>query len=92
MAQILVRNLPDDVKARLQRRAERNARSLEAEVRDILGSVPEPTPKPTRRGAGSKLAKKFAAQKVPQDTWDEFEKNLTDLRHSWRVRDLDLGE
>jgi plasmid stability protein len=42
MAQILVRNLPDAVKARLQRRAERNARSLEAEVREILGSVPEP--------------------------------------------------
>jgi antitoxin FitA len=92
MAQILVRNLPDDVKARLQRRAERNARSLEAEVRDILGSVPEPAPQPTRRGVGSKLAKKFAAQKVPPDTWDEFEKNLTNLRRSWRVRDVDLGE
>lgn len=44
MAQLVVRNLPDDVKERLKRRANRHGRSLEAEVRDILGQVPEPTP------------------------------------------------
>ncbi|MGC8519811.1 MAG: FitA-like ribbon-helix-helix domain-containing protein [Steroidobacteraceae bacterium] len=36
MAQIIVRQLDDDVKARLQRRADRHGRSMEAEVRDIL--------------------------------------------------------
>ena len=36
MAQLVVRNLDDDVKARLQRRARRIGRSIEAEVRDIL--------------------------------------------------------
>lgn len=36
MAQLVVRNLEDDVKARLQRRAKRNRRSMEEEVRDIL--------------------------------------------------------
>ena len=36
MAQILVRNLDDRLKARLQRRAKRNGRSMEAEARDIL--------------------------------------------------------
>jgi plasmid stability protein len=36
MAQIVVRNLEDGVKVRLQRRARRNGRSMEAEVRDIL--------------------------------------------------------
>jgi len=36
MAQFVVRDLEDDVKARLQRRATRHGRSLEAEVRDIL--------------------------------------------------------
>ena len=35
MAQLLVRNLEDDVKAKLQR-ARRHGRSTEAEVRDIL--------------------------------------------------------
>ena len=36
MAQILVRNLETPLKGRLQRRAKRNGRSMEAEVRDIL--------------------------------------------------------
>jgi plasmid stability protein len=36
MAQFLVRNIEDAVKARLQRRARRNGRSVEEEIRDIL--------------------------------------------------------
>jgi antitoxin FitA len=36
MAQLVVRNIENGVKARLQRRAKRNGRSMEEEVRDIL--------------------------------------------------------
>lgn len=36
MGQLVVRNLEDDVKARLRRRAARRNRSMEEEVRDIL--------------------------------------------------------
>ena len=36
MAQFVVRNIEDEVKARLQRRAARRGRSMEEEVRDIL--------------------------------------------------------
>jgi plasmid stability protein len=36
MAQILIRNLEDKLKGRLQRRAKRNGHSMEAEARDIL--------------------------------------------------------
>jgi plasmid stability protein len=36
MAQVIVRNLEDDVKARLKRRAAQHGRSMEEEVRDIL--------------------------------------------------------
>ena len=36
VAQILVRDVEDEVKARLRRRAARHGRSMEAEVRDIL--------------------------------------------------------
>lgn len=36
VAQILVRNLEDRLKARLQRRAKRHGRSMEAEAREIL--------------------------------------------------------
>jgi antitoxin FitA len=36
VAQFVVRNIENAVKARLQRRARRNGRSMEEEVRDIL--------------------------------------------------------
>ncbi len=36
VAQILIRNLDERVKVRLQRRAKRNGRSMEAEVREII--------------------------------------------------------
>lgn len=36
MAQLVVRNLEQSVKARLQRRAKRHGRSMEEEVREIL--------------------------------------------------------
>lgn len=36
MAQLVVRDLEDDVKERLQRRAGAHGQSMEAEVRDIL--------------------------------------------------------
>ncbi|GAA4485804.1 FitA-like ribbon-helix-helix domain-containing protein [Microbacterium panaciterrae] len=36
MAQLLIRNLPDEVKAALRRRAHDNGRSMEAEARAIL--------------------------------------------------------
>ena len=36
MAQLLVRNLEDELKTRLQRRAKRHGHSMEAEARDIL--------------------------------------------------------
>ena len=45
MAQLVVRNLEDDVKRGLQRRAMMHGRSMEAEVRDILcAAVAEPMP------------------------------------------------
>ncbi len=39
MGQILVRNVGDRLKARLQKRAKLNGHSMEAEVRAILGDV-----------------------------------------------------
>jgi plasmid stability protein len=39
MSQILVRNLAPEVVERLKQRAERNRRSLEAEVRSILEEI-----------------------------------------------------
>jgi plasmid stability protein len=58
MAQILVRNLDDSLKTRLQRRAKRHGRSMEAEVRDILCNVLREREKP-RGGLGTEIANMF---------------------------------
>lgn len=42
MATIVVRNVPDDVKARLVERAHSHKRSMEAEVRAIIADAVEP--------------------------------------------------
>ncbi|HEY3973622.1 MAG TPA: hypothetical protein VGM18_11495 [Candidatus Sulfotelmatobacter sp.] len=58
MAQLVVRNLEDRVKTRLQRRARRNGRSMEEEVRDILRSAVN-TPKAPAAGLGTRIAAIF---------------------------------
>lgn len=58
MAQLLVRNVEDGLKARLQRRAKRNGRSMEAEVREILQDVLREKEAP-RDGMGTEIAKMF---------------------------------
>lgn len=42
MAQVIVRNLDDEVVATLKRRAERHGHSLEQELRDILSRAARP--------------------------------------------------
>ena len=59
MAQLVVRNLEDDVKTRLQRRARRHGRSTEAEVRDILRNAVKDE-NGTRAPLGTRLAARFA--------------------------------
>ena len=61
MAQLVVRNLDDDVKARLQARARRHKRSLEAEVRDILQAAARVEERPAG-GLGSEIAALFEGQ------------------------------
>jgi plasmid stability protein len=59
MAQLVVRNLEEDVKAGLRRRARRHGRSTEAEVRDILRNAVRNETAP-REHLGSRLAARFA--------------------------------
>jgi plasmid stability protein len=58
MAQLIVRNLEVAVKQRLQRRAARNGRSMEQEVREILRSVAKEEISPSG-GLGTTIAKRF---------------------------------
>lgn len=61
MAQFTVRNLEDDVKARLKQRAMHNQTSLEAEVRNILRAAVNVEVAPSGPGLGSRIAARFAA-------------------------------
>jgi len=59
MAQLVVRNLEDDVKERLRLRARKRGRSMEDEVRDILRAAVLAEPR-RPEGAGTLLASRFA--------------------------------
>jgi plasmid stability protein len=59
MAQIVVRNLEDSVKARLKRRASRHGRSMEEEVRTILRDAVKRDQR-AAEGLGTRIANRFA--------------------------------
>lgn len=65
MPQLLVRNVEEQLKVRLQRRAKRNGRSMEEEAREILRhALREETP---QAGLGTELASMFAGIGLPTD-------------------------
>lgn len=63
MAQILVRNVEDPLKARLQKRARRNGHSMEAEAREILRNALREEEAPAR-GLGSEMVALFSGQGI----------------------------
>ncbi|MEE8526321.1 MAG: toxin-antitoxin system [Thermoanaerobaculia bacterium] len=66
MAQLLVRNLDDDVKVRLQSRADRHGRSTEEEVREILRNAVREEDGP-RTPLGTRIAQRFASIGLDED-------------------------
>ena len=58
MAQFVVRQLEEEVKARLKRRAERHGRSMEEEVRQILRNASKQSAKAPK--LGSRIAARFS--------------------------------
>jgi len=66
MAQILVRNLDDRLKGRLQSRAKRHGQSMEAEARDILRNALLEREKP-RGGLGSEIVAMFSGSGIYLD-------------------------
>lgn len=61
MATIVIRKLDEGVKRKLQIRAARNGRSMEAEARELLSELVIDTPRPARReGLGTALRRRFA--------------------------------
>jgi len=66
MAQFVVRNIEERVKTRLRRRAERNGRSMEEEVRDILRSAVNEEHDPAG-GLGTEISALFAEAGLDRD-------------------------
>src|SRR5947199_404816 len=58
MEQLIVRDLDDGIKRKLQRRAARHGRSMEEEIRDILRDAVKDEGRP-RGGFGTEAAKLF---------------------------------
>jgi plasmid stability protein len=69
MAQLIVRRVDDDVAARLKRRAKRNGRSMEEEVRHILRDAARAEHRAVRQ-LGSRIAGRFRSvgltSKIPE--------------------------
>jgi antitoxin FitA len=66
MAQLVVRNLEDAVKARLQRQASRHGLSMEEEVRDILRNAVKPEAR-TAMGLGSRIRSRFVRSGLSEE-------------------------
>ena len=66
MAQFVVRNLENAVKARLQRRAKQHGRSMEEEVREILRSAVHEEETPST-GLGTEIAALFSKTGLVED-------------------------
>ena len=66
VGQILIRQLDNDTKAKLQRRARQHGRSTEEEVREILRNAVRGMDEPPTR-LGSRIAARFESCGLEQD-------------------------
>jgi len=66
MAQLVVRNIEEQVKARLKRRAARRGRSMEEEVRDILRDAVKGEETPAG-GLGTRITSRFRKVGLKKD-------------------------
>jgi plasmid stability protein len=88
MAQLVVRNLEDEVKARLRERAARHGRSMEEEVREILRDAANVEPAKSG-GLGSQIVARFSGQGLgfdlpPRPEWK--------MRVPWFVDEIDKDD
>ncbi len=75
MAQVLVRDLPDEAVARLKEKAAEAGRSLEAELRGILNQTAQPSHEQRKREALESL-RKIRARSRP---WRPGEPTAADM-------------
>jgi antitoxin FitA len=66
MAQLVVRDIEDAVKARLKRRAEMRGHSMEEEIRQILRNAANEPLRPCT-GLGTTISQRFASHGLDRD-------------------------
>ncbi|HJR70152.1 MAG TPA: Arc family DNA-binding protein [Gammaproteobacteria bacterium] len=66
MAQVVVRDIEEDVKLRLKRLAERHGRSMEEEIRHILRNAVKDSGRPIAK-IGSRIAARFSGKGLKSD-------------------------
>jgi antitoxin FitA len=66
MAQLVVRNIEDEVKERLVQRARRHGRSMEEEVRVILRDAVQELPCPPEPDFGTQFSAFFEGLEMPE--------------------------
>ena len=82
MNQLLI-SVPEEIVARLRRRAERTGRSLEAEALDVLEHAEMPLP-PLRHNDpfSVALSRRLAEVGMTQDDWEALARSLEAVRGS----------
>jgi antitoxin FitA len=80
MAQVIVRNLDDAVKRKLQRRAAQHGHSMEEEIRDILRDAVKDEGR-RRKGLGTAIAERFKGI--------ELEEPIPELKIELRIPKFD---
>ena len=87
MAQLLIKDIPDDVKARLKRRAESNGRSVESEVLAALSALPDAPALPSQALSNEPFGTAFNRRAVElgmtEAAWQALDNSL-DLARSTR--------
>jgi plasmid stability protein len=66
MAQLIVRNIENEVKEKLRRRAIRHGHSMEEEIRDILRNAVKGDGRHSAGGLGTEIAALFAGMGLKQ--------------------------
>ena len=84
MAQLVVRNLEQSVKTKLQRRAKRHGRSMEEEVREILRDATKQEGS-QRKGFGTEISELFRGIGLKEG------EELPELR-GFTIKPPDFGE
>ena len=82
MAQFVVRDLEEEVKVRLKRRAERHGRSMEEEIRHILRNAAKESSRPVAK-LGTRVSARFSTVGLATD--------LLELRGQF-VRSMDVDD